>query len=132
MVSTVSIPPLGRMPPIDYIGEPHVHIGILLSVLYRMSRIKSLVKSLFLNLRIRSLRFSHGPIANGAEVLDLVEAEAIIHLIYGMNVSDSVDNTCLTKRYSKLFEMNKSHRIRLCSALSTILLISQKTPISLS
>jgi hypothetical protein len=66
MAAIVIIPPLGRMPPIDYIGGAHVHIEILLSVLMRMSRIKSLVKYLFFSLRILSLRLSHGPIANGA------------------------------------------------------------------
>jgi hypothetical protein len=132
MAATVSIPPLGRMPLIDYIGEPHVHIGILLSVLYRMSRIKSLVKFLFLSLRIRSLRLSHGPIANGVEALVLVEVEAIIHRISVTNVSNIVDNTFLMPRYSKLFEKNKLLRIRRCSVSINILLISQKIPISLS
>jgi hypothetical protein len=113
---------------IDYLGPINVHIVILLSASKLLLRITSLVKRLFFNLSTLSLLSKHGPNANGAVVLVLVEEGAIIRLIFGIYVISIDNNTFLTARFSRSFGMNKLRRIRLHSASTTISLISQKIP----
>jgi hypothetical protein len=117
--------PLISKSPIDYFGPTNVHIVILLSASKLLLRIISWVKRLSFNLSTLSLLSKHGPNANGAVVLVLVEG---IRLIFGIYVISIDNNTFLTARFSKSFGMNKLRRIRLHSALTTISLTSPKIP----